>query len=257
MNNHTLPRFQTTALILGAWLLISTMQTVHFYYYFEQSLWDSVRWSFRDWFVWFAIFIIVYQLIGRRIEFEKPTVRTGLTIALIAIISGLLQVLIITSMDFLQGTATRPFWEDFWRFYNKRWFQYLFVFMVFWLLMSLTLSKRVKARTNDTTIRVDDGKQTHWLKPSDILSVEAAGNYVCIHHDSTQIIVRGTIKEFQGRLDDDAFLRVSRSNLVNLSAVIACRRAGRNRLELELNNGATISIGPTYKQAVKEKLQLS
>jgi len=233
------------------------MQTVHFYYYFEQSLWDSVRWSFRDWFVWFAIFVIVYRLIGPRIEFEKPTVRTMLTIALIAIVSGLLQVLIITSMDFLQGTATRPFWVDFWRFYTKRWFQYLFVFMVFWLLMSLTLSKKVKAHTDDTTIKVDDGKQTHWLNPSDITSVEAAGNYVCIHNDTTQIIVRGTIKEFQNRLSSNMFMRVSRSNLVNISAVTSCKRAGRSKLELQLNNGTTISVGPTYKQAVKETLQLS
>ncbi|MEM8984319.1 MAG: hypothetical protein AAGC71_14910, partial [Pseudomonadota bacterium] len=48
--------------LFGAWLVLSTSQSLHFYFYFEQSLWDSIRWSVRDWLVWYLIFATVFAL---------------------------------------------------------------------------------------------------------------------------------------------------------------------------------------------------
>ena len=257
MNGLSLSRSKISLLAIGVWLLISSLQTVHFYYYFEQTLWNSVRWSFRDWFVWFAIFALIYRFVSPRMNLEKLGLKSVAAIAVIGICSGMLQILTIVSIDFIQGTATRPFWEDFWRFYNKRWFQYLFVFVGFWLLMSHCRAKNASARVNSTSIKVDDGKQTHWLKTEDITALEAAGNYVCIHQGAEQLIVRATIKAFQAKLDSEKFMRVSRSNIVNMGAVVSCKRAGQSKLELHMANGMVVSVGPTYKPAVKAKLHLS
>ncbi|MEL6548268.1 MAG: hypothetical protein AAFQ82_26820, partial [Myxococcota bacterium] len=51
--------------LVGAWLFLSLSQTLHFYTYYNQSLWDSARWSFRDWLVWYLLFAGVVQLVKR------------------------------------------------------------------------------------------------------------------------------------------------------------------------------------------------
>ena len=133
--NLGLAAHKVPLLLISTWLFLSLSQTVHFYWYFEQSLWNSVRWSFRDWFVWFVIFAGIFRFCRDRAWLTRFSAASILLVAGIAVGSGVLQTLIITSLDFIAGTASRPFWEDFSHFYSKRWLQYLFIFVIFWLLM--------------------------------------------------------------------------------------------------------------------------
>lgn len=269
---HSLERFHPRVytnkvflLILGGWLFLSVTQTLHFYWYFEQSLWNSIRWSFRDWFVWFALFACIYAFCADKARFSTFSLLTVFLVACIAFGSGILQTLIITALDFIAGTASRPFWEDFSHFYRKRWLQHLFIFVVFWLLMlnrilirdgsSENASDALSVPVNEK-IKVSDGKEHVWLSQSDIFSIEAAGNYICFHTTQGQLIVRASLKSIEKTLDQQMFVRVSRSNIVKLSAINSSRRRSRSKVELVLANEQTVTIGSTYWRAIKTRLSL-
>lgn len=250
-------------LVLTSWLLLSLSQTVHFYFYFEQSLWNSIRWSFRDWLVWFAIFAVIYMFFRKQKLLRQFSAKSLVVVALIAIGSGVLQTLLIVSMDFIAGTASRPFWQDFAHFYSKRWLQYLFIFIIFWLLMlnhfflkSTSRDESVIAAGSKDRLKINDGKKTYWVNIDEIYSIESAGNYLCYHTMQGQLISRGALKTVFSELAPRGFLRVSRSHIVNRGFITSSKRLTRSKVELVLNNGSTIPIGSTYWQAIKKQLML-
>jgi len=253
---------RTFLLLVSAWLFLSLSQTLHFYLYYEQSLSQSIYWSFRDWLVWFAIFAFLFCIVSRRKFLLETSPKVILIVAIIAVTSGLAHILIVNSIGTLAGTSTRPFWVDVNRLYSKRWLQYLFTFFVYWLLIKNYFSQRntsqnsVIQNNDQSTIKVNDGKQNHGVKRADIASVEAAGNYVCFHIGSEQVIARGTIKAVEDELQGSNFLRVSRSHLVNIAAIERSTRISRSKVQLDLVNGTVVPVGPSYWRKVKESLKL-
>lgn len=251
--------------MIGCWLFLSLSQTLHFYFYFEQTLWNSIRWSFRDWLVWFGIFAMIYSLCKGRALFTRFSPKNFLIVAAIALGSGIVQTLIITSLDFIAGTATRPFWQDFAHFYSKRWLQYFFIFVIFWLSMlnyfwvnkskNQSVSPASDAQPQDK-IKIADGKKIYWFQAQEIYTVESAGNYLCYYTNQGQIIARGSLKLALEQLEKRGFLRVSRSHIVNQEAIKTSQRLTKNRVELVLNDGNTVPIGTTYWQKVKKQLLL-
>ncbi|MEM8984921.1 MAG: LytTR family DNA-binding domain-containing protein, partial [Pseudomonadota bacterium] len=259
----------------GAWLVLSTSQSLHFYFYFEQSLWDSIRWSVRDWLVWYLIFATVFALCRRYNLLTRLSLRSIAIVAGIAVASGLVQSLIITSLDFIAGTASRPFFDDFLHFYNKRWLQHLFIFGFFWMLLlryfhTDTTSADVQKPVADTgdkevfdnyiavgsdsaTLRIVDSGDVHWISPADVLFVESVGNYLCYHTPDRRIVARGTLKAVHQSLELRHFLRTSRSHIVNPKSIVRRRRSGRH-IELLLSGGQTLRVGPSYRSAVDEHL---
>lgn len=250
---------------MTSWLILSLSQTLHFYLYFEQTLWNSIRWSFRDWSVWFLIFALIYYWCKGRALITQFSAKNVALVAAIALCSGVVQTTIITSLDFIADTATRPFWQDFAHFYSKRWLQYLFIFVIFWLWMLHDTASR-KSHENrliqdsnlatSTKIKIADGKSIQWLDGSEIYSIESAGNYLCYHTKQGQLIARGSLKAILNELEKQGFLRVSRSYIVNLNAIKGSQRLTRNKVELLLVDGNTVSIGTTYWQEIKRQLRL-
>ncbi len=253
---------RTLLLLIGVWVLLSVSQTVHFYLYYEQTLLNSIYWSFRDWLVWFAIFAFVFVVTSKHKHILAVSPRSLLIVTTLAICTGVVHILIVNSIGNLVGTATRPFWVDFGRLYSKRWLQYLFTFGVFWLLLKNYFSQRSTVETNlandspQTTLKVNDGKKSHWLKLSDIAFIEAAGNYACIDLGNEQLIIRATLKSIESQLPEPTFLRVSRSHIVNTHAIGRSARVSRSKLQLEMNNGTTISVGRSYWSRVKQALEI-
>ena len=105
-------------------------------------------------------------------------------------------------------------------------------------------------------VQVNDGQRTQWLQQEDIFCVEAAGNYVCFHTKQGQLISRDSLKRIEDILDQSRFIRVSRSNIVNVNTITASRRVSRSKVELTLRNELTVPIGPTYWAEIKSRLEL-
>lgn len=252
-------RSKTLIIAVGLWLSLSALQSIHFYFYFEQSLWDSVRWSFRDWLVWFVIFAVLHVLFQRRAELTEISAKNILIVAAIAVASGVLQVAVITSLDFIAGTASRPFWDDFRHFYSKRWLQYFFIFSVFWLFMMWRVSSNRPTQT-DTQIHgrtlLRDGRDSYWLKSDEVIKAQAEGNYVSIHTPERELLIRSTLKNLMTQLRSSSIVRVSRSSLINMQCVVSCKKIGGRTAVLVLSDGSEIKVGPSYWPELSQHLKL-
>ncbi|AAK22282.1 LytTR family DNA-binding domain-containing protein [Caulobacter vibrioides] len=93
--------------------------------------------------------------------------------------------------------------------------------------------------------------------PVDITAVEwfgAADNYVVVHWDGREGLMRATLQSLEARLDPRLFARAHRSALVNLSKVSQAQPLSDGSWRLTLASGAEVVTSRTYRDALLKRL---
>jgi two-component system LytT family response regulator len=86
-----------------------------------------------------------------------------------------------------------------------------------------------------------------------IIRVEAMSNYsVFIISDSKKIVVSKTLKEYEHILDDEHFMRINRSVIVNLDYVVKYRKGDGGTLEFA--DGTEIEVSSLRKEELLRRL---
>lgn len=98
---------------------------------------------------------------------------------------------------------------------------------------------RLLVRAGDRLVAVD---------PSEIVWVEAAGNYATLHTAGRPLVTGVGIGEVEARLPAGAFVRVHRSALVALSAVRQLESDGNGGFEALLTGGHRVRVSRTYAE---------
>lgn len=86
--------------------------------------------------------------------------------------------------------------------------------------------------------------------------LEAQGDYVELHADTSSHMVRDTITSLEQRLDPARFARCHRSVIVNLERVRSLRRRAGKGLILSLATGKELAVGPSYVDKVSELMKV-
>ncbi|MBK0381737.1 response regulator transcription factor [Pedobacter sp. SD-b] len=93
----------------------------------------------------------------------------------------------------------------------------------------------------------------HLVKKAEIVLVEAMNNYSIFHlSGGRKIVISKTLKEFEQKLSDSFFIRINRSNIVNLDYVIKYKRGDGGTLELI--DGKEIEVSAQKKEELLAKL---
>ncbi|SOD14247.1 LytR/AlgR family response regulator transcription factor [Pedobacter xixiisoli] len=111
--------------------------------------------------------------------------------------------------------------------------------------------KLEKKQTNRLALPTAEG--VYLVEKSNILRVEAMSNYsVFLLTDNKKIVVSKTLKEYENLLDDEHFMRINRSVIINLDYVIKYRKGDGGTLEL--SDGAEIEVSPQKKDLLLQRL---
>jgi hypothetical protein len=86
-----------------------------------------------------------------------------------------------------------------------------------------------------------------FVQPADIVWVEADGDYVVVHTAAKQHRIRERISTLEHRLAADEFVRVSRSAIVNMSAIREVQRWFRGNFVVILRDGTKVTTGARYR----------
>jgi two-component system response regulator AlgR len=81
--------------------------------------------------------------------------------------------------------------------------------------------------------------------------VEAERDYVRVHVDGREHLLRATMEQMERRLDPARFLRLHRSTIVRRDLVVGLRHEGSGVWSALLTGGAKIRIGRTYLEAAR------
>ena len=87
----------------------------------------------------------------------------------------------------------------------------------------------------DDTVHLHSGTRARFARLADISRIEAEENDSLVQlADGSQMLVRRTLKSWEDRLPQSAFLRVHRTTLVNLGRVIGYERNALRAITLQL-----------------------
>ncbi|MFT4938559.1 MAG: two-component system LytT family response regulator [Paraglaciecola sp.] len=106
------------------------------------------------------------------------------------------------------------------------------------------------------TISLKSGSEWVRVRLDSILWIEAAGDYMFVHTQEGNHIIRKTLKQFEDELDMRYFPRVSRSAIVNLGKLSKLTPNSNGEYIAHLNSGEHIKVSRKYKFKLDELLQL-
>ena len=103
------------------------------------------------------------------------------------------------------------------------------------------ISARTPAETYPARFLVTSRDRAYYVPTASIVWVEAARNYVVLHADGGEHLVRGTLEAFARSLDPTRFSRISRSHVVCLDAVREMRAAAHGERTVLLLDGTSLT----------------
>lgn len=99
-----------------------------------------------------------------------------------------------------------------------------------------------------------DGSEIHRVRPSDIFYIEAVDNKTFLYLKEHVYESRQKLYELENLLAGCDFLRISKSEIVNLSKVRSLSPALSGRFEATLENGERVIISRQYMGDLKKRL---
>jgi two-component system LytT family response regulator len=127
------------------------------------------------------------------------------------------------------------------------------------LLTQLANNQELVISNYSDVIAIKDAGEVHRVQVKDILWIDAAGDYMCVHTADDQFepdkentyILRKTMKELEGLLDPRQFIRNHRSTIVNKNIITKFSHQVNGEHYLFLKNGKALKVSRSYKDKVK------
>ncbi|RYD15038.1 MAG: response regulator transcription factor [Lysobacteraceae bacterium] len=107
------------------------------------------------------------------------------------------------------------------------------------------------AATGDERLSIKDAGRILRVPLDEILWIDAAGDYMCVHTPTDTHVLRATMRELEGRLDARRFQRIHRSTIVNVSRVKELRSHLNGEYFLILDSGQQLKLSRSYKDKVR------
>lgn len=110
-------------------------------------------------------------------------------------------------------------------------------------------------RIEQEKLVIQDGHHPAQLIPyREILWIDAAGDYMCVHTSTETFVMRARIKSLINDVLPDGFLRVHKSTIVNLQHVARLEPLINSEFKLILVNDKSLKVSRTYSKQLKESL---
>lgn len=105
-------------------------------------------------------------------------------------------------------------------------------------------------------IAVKNGQKIDVILVPEIIYLQAEGDYVMIHSTKGRFLKEQTMKSFESLLPSDKFVRVHRSNIVNVDFIAQVELYNKQTQQLKLKDGTLVKISLNGYKALKKTLGL-
>lgn len=102
---------------------------------------------------------------------------------------------------------------------------------------------------------IQDGRNPIQLIPyQDILWIDAAGDYMCVHTQHETHVMRTRLKNLLNERLPDVFVRIHKSTVVNLTCIEKLQPLSNSEYNAVLVNAKVLKVSRTYARALKQRL---
>lgn len=111
-----------------------------------------------------------------------------------------------------------------------------------------------RAAPLERVVTDQDGRLS-FIATADIQCIEARGDLIVIHTAKESHLMRATLQAMEVRLENETFLRIHRSILVNSGAIREMRRTARGDFVLTLDNGQQYASSAGHRHVLLEYIR--
>lgn len=104
------------------------------------------------------------------------------------------------------------------------------------------------------TIPIKGAGKISFVEIQDIVHIEASGYYIEIHTADKKYLLRESLSNMAEKLDDQFFLRIHRSTIVNLQYLEELKNNGASEVEVVMKNSRAFRVSKSYKEVLFERL---
>lgn len=117
---------------------------------------------------------------------------------------------------------------------------------------------RLKAHIEmfDNKLRAKDGDKTFLINPMDVLYFEAVDNRTFLYTETDVLEIKQRLYELEVALSDKDFIRISKSQIVNINRIKSLRPELNRTLTAEMNNGEILSVSRHYVKSIRTLLSV-
>jgi len=119
------------------------------------------------------------------------------------------------------------------------------------ILSELANNESVSLSAYSDILAIKDAGSVTRVPVKNILWIDAAGDYMCVHTEDQTHILRKTMKELEQCLDPKLFIRSHRSTIVNKNYIEKFCSQLNGEYYLVMNNGKELKVSRSYKEKVK------
>lgn len=102
---------------------------------------------------------------------------------------------------------------------------------------------------------IQDGRNPIQLIPyQDIIWIDAAGDYMCVHTQTETYVMRARLKSLIDERLPDVFVRIHKSTVVNLTYIEKLQPLSNSEYNAVLQNEKVLKVSRTYAKALKQRL---
>jgi two-component system LytT family response regulator len=92
------------------------------------------------------------------------------------------------------------------------------------------------------------------ISASEVLYLEASGDYTIISTGSEQYLSSNGISKLEEKLDPNAFIRIHRSTIINQNHLKEIEKHFNGGLIVKMDNGKTFPVSRSYVKKIREKI---
>lgn len=102
---------------------------------------------------------------------------------------------------------------------------------------------------------IQDGRNPIQLLPyQDIIWIDAAGDYMCVHTKTETYVMRARLKSLIDERLPDVFVRIHKSTVVNLTYIEKLQPLCNSEYNAVLLNAKVLKVSRTYARVLKQRL---
>ncbi len=110
-------------------------------------------------------------------------------------------------------------------------------------------------RAHLTRFVVRSAEEIYFVRASEVAWIESSGNYVRLHAQTGEHVVRTSLRELEERLDPSVFVRVHRSAVVNLDFIKKLEPYFHGEFVITLKDGWQLTSSRSYSARLREVLK--
>ncbi|WP_394764314.1 LytTR family DNA-binding domain-containing protein [Phenylobacterium sp.] len=251
---------QYLGIVLAVMTVLLTFNAMNAYHEYERSghpldPWEPAVWEASSGFYFLAVAPLIQALTRRAWLGDRPLFPRLAIHGAAAVVLSLGHVLFIGALRWAVYRAMGAHYDPFgplgdWP-YELRKDMMVYAAIVglymFWLLVRAKPAMAAGEAPAEV-LEVRDGARRHFVPLTDVLWVEAAGNYVALHRGGPGLLHRASLSEMERGLRSAGFVRIHRSRLVRREAVAAVESRPTGDFVVRLRDGSQLAGSRRYRR---------